>query len=101
LRDEKISVGRIEVAAHEKREDTIYVFYTRVEEGEKKDKETLERLKANAGEVANDKVYQKLSNSRQRELFLLDHYGVSKRESVDIVELVKMIEQEAKEEEGK
>ena len=94
LRDERISVGRIEVAAHDKREDTVYVFYNRVEEGEKKEKETLERLKPKAEEVATDEVYAKLTNSKQRELFLLDHYNLSKKESGDVIELVKMLELE-------
>jgi hypothetical protein len=46
--------------------------------------------------VVKDKVYQKLSNSKQRELFLLDHYNLSKKESADMVELVKIAEIEEK-----
>jgi hypothetical protein len=80
------------VAAHDKREDSVYVFYNHVEEEEKKDKASLELLKQKAIGVAEDMLYQKLSNSKQRELYLLDHYGLSKKESADVVELVKIAE---------
>lgn len=95
LRNDRIQVSRINVAAHDKREDCVYVFFDYAVEESAKDRETLKRLKEKAIEVAEDKVYQKLSNSKQRELFLLDHYNLSKRDSGDVMELVKMIEIEA------
>ncbi len=96
LRRDSINVKKIVVAAHDKREDSVYVFYEHAEEEERKDKASLERLKQKAIEVAEDKVYQKLSNAKQRELHLLDCYGLSKSESADVIELVKMIEIGAK-----
>jgi hypothetical protein len=94
LRTDKIQIKKIAVAAHDRKEDSVYVFFTYPEEEQTKDKATLKQLKAKAEEVAEDKVYQKLSNSKQRELYLLDHYGLAKRESVDVVELVKIVEVE-------
>ena len=101
LRNEKIQVKRIDVAAHEKKADSVYVFFEYAEEETRKDTETLKLLKAKAEEVAKDEIYAKLANAKQRELFLLDHYGLSKRDSVDVVELVKMIEIESKIGKGK
>jgi flagellar biosynthesis regulator FlbT len=90
LRTDRIQVRKIAVAAHEKREDTIYVFFDHVAEESEKDREILKRLKAVAAKVAEDELYQKLSNTKQRELYLLDRYALSKRESVDVIELVKI-----------
>jgi hypothetical protein len=109
LRNDRVQVKRIAVAAHEKKADSVYVFFGYAEEEKVRDKTALTQLKAEAEEVAKDKVYQKLSNSKQRELFLLDHYNLSKKESGDMIELVKMIEigaqaiekAEEKKEEGK
>lgn len=94
LRNDKIQVKRIAVAAHEKKADSVYVFFAYAEEEKVKDKETLKQLKVKAEKVAEDKMYAKLSNTRQRELFLLDHYGLSKKEGADVIELIKMIEME-------
>lgn len=101
LRRDSINIKKIVVAAHEKKADSVYVFFEYAEEETRKDKETLKLLKAKAEEVAKDEIYAKLANAKQRELFLLDHYGLSKRDSVDVVELVKMIEIESKISEAK
>ena len=95
LRNPRVSINRIAVSAHEKREDTVYVFFDNVEEVVAKEKETVTRLKEVAKEVAKDEIYAKLSNSKQRELYLLDRYGISKREGVDVIELVKISEVES------
>ena len=98
LRNDRVNIGRIAVAAHEKKEDMVYVFFEDVEKVEEvvaKERETVARLKEKAKVVAIDEVYAKLSNSKQRELYLLDHYGLSKREGVDVIELVKIAEVEA------
>jgi hypothetical protein len=92
LRTDKIQVRKIVVAAHEKKADSVYVFFDHVAEETEKERETLKRLKAEGERVAEDEIYQKLSNSKQRELYLLDHYGLSKKESADVVELVKIAE---------
>jgi hypothetical protein len=86
---------RIAVAAHEKTADSVYVFFGQVEEEIAKDRATLKRLKEIAERVAEDKLYAKLTNSKQRELFLLDQYDLSKRDGLDVVELVKIAEVEA------
>ena len=101
LRNDKIQVKRIVMAAHEKKADSVYIFFERTIEENTKERATLKRLKEEAGRVAVDEVYAKLSNAKQRELYLLDHYGLSKRESVDMIELVKMIELEASATQGK
>jgi hypothetical protein len=95
LRNDRVRIIRITVAPHEKKEDMVYVFFDSVEEVVAKEKEIVARLKEKAEEVANDVVYAKLSNSKQRELYLLDHYGLLKREGVDVIELVKIAEVEA------
>ena len=95
LRNDRIRITRVAIAAHEKKEDTVYVFFDNVEEEETKDKAVLEQLKEKAAEVSKDEVYPKLSNAKQRELHLLGNYGVSKREAVDVIELVKIAEVEA------
>lgn len=98
LRNDRVNIGRIAVSAHEKKEDMVYVFFDNVEKVEEvvaKEKEIVARLKKKAAEVAKDEVYAKLSNSKQRELYLLDRYGLSKREGVDVIELVKIAEVEA------
>lgn len=100
LRNDKIQVTRIEVAAHDTREDSVYVLFENREGEIAKDRANLKQLKAKAESVAEDKVYLKLSNARQRELYLLDHFGLSKRECVDVVELVKMLELESSTEAG-
>ena len=100
LRNDKIQVTRIEVAAHDTREDRVYVLFENREGEIAKDRANLKQLKAKAESVAEDKVYLKLSNARQRELYLLDHFGLSKRECVDVVELVKMLELESSTEAG-
>ena len=92
LRNEKVSVRKVEVVAHGNREDVVYVFFDYVEEETQKERAILERLKEKAVDVAANQVYQMLSNAKQRELFLLEHYGLSKSDSVAVVELVKMIE---------
>ena len=94
LRNDKIQVKKIVVAAHEKKADSVYIFFENPIEGIAKEKATLERLKAEAESVAKNKIYTRLVNSKQRELFLLDHYGLSKRDSADVIELIKMIEME-------
>ena len=94
LRNDKIQVKRIVVAAHEKKADSVYIFFERTIEENVKERATLKLLKAKAEEVGNDMMYTKLSNTRQRELFLLDHYGLSKKEGADVIELIKMIEME-------
>ena len=94
LRNDKIQVKRIVVAAHEKKADSVYIFFARTIEENAKERATLKLLKAKAEEVGKDMMYAKLSNTRQRELFLLDHYGLSKKEGVDVIELIKMIEME-------
>ena len=94
LRNDRIQVKRIAVAAHEKKADSVYVFFAYAEEEKVKDKATLKPLKDKAKKVAEDKIYAKLSNVKQRELFLLDRYNLSKKESGDVIELVKMIEME-------
>lgn len=94
LRNDRVQVKRIAVAAHEKKADSVYVFFGYAEEEKVRDKTALTQLKVKAEEVAKDKVYQKLSNSKQRELYLLDRYGLSKKESADMVELVKIAEVE-------
>jgi hypothetical protein len=86
---------RIAVAAHEKKADRVYVFYDHTVEEIAKDRATLKRLKEIAERVAEDKLYAELTNSKQRELFLLDHYDLSKRDGLDVVELVKIAEVEA------
>jgi hypothetical protein len=86
---------RIAVAAHEKTADSVYVFYDHTVEEIAKDRATLKRLKEIAERVAEDTLYAKLTNSKQRELFLLDHYDLSKRDGFDVVELVKIAEVEA------
>jgi hypothetical protein len=88
-------VRRIVVAAHDKREDSVYVFYEHAEEEEKKERVILEQLKAKGEEIAKDKVYPKLKNIKQRELYLFDHYNLSKKESGDVIELAKIAEVEA------
>jgi hypothetical protein len=96
-------VNRIAVAAHEKKADSVYVFFDHVAdvaEETAKERETLKRLKVEATRVTEDKTYQQLSNSKQRELYLLDSYGLSKREGVDVIELVKIGEIEVKIVEG-
>jgi uncharacterized membrane protein YvbJ len=95
LRNDRIRITRITVAPHEKKEDMVYIFFDNVEEVVAKEKETVARLKEKAEEVAKDEVYAELSNSKQRELYLLDRYGLSKREGVDVIELVKLAEVEA------
>jgi hypothetical protein len=82
--------------AHANREDVVYVFFEYAKEEDAKDKETLKRLKAAAVKVAEDKVYQKLKNVKQRELYLLDHYDLPKRDSLDVTELIKIAEIEEK-----
>ncbi|MBE9592840.1 MAG: hypothetical protein IMF19_05110 [Proteobacteria bacterium] len=100
LRSDRIQVKRIVVAAHDNKADSVYVFFEYAEEESRKDKETLVQLKEKAVAVAENKVYQKLSNSKQRELYLLDMYALSKRDSGVVMELVKIIELEAKMEES-
>jgi hypothetical protein len=94
LRNDRIAIKKIEVAAHEKKADSVYVFFGYADEEKVRDKTALTQLKAKAEEVAKDKVYQKLSNSKQRELFLLDHYNLSKKECGNVIELAKIIEME-------
>jgi len=95
LRNDRIQVKRIVVAAHEKKADSVYVFFDRVEEEITKEKEAIKQLKAKAEVVAGDEVYRKLTNAKQRELYLLNYYGLAKRESVDLTELIKIAEVEA------
>jgi len=92
LRREDIRVHRITVAAHDKREDSVYVFFESTAKDTEKDTVALAGLKAKAEEVSKDEVYAKLSNTKQRELYLLDRYGISKRDGVDVIELVKIAE---------
>ena len=94
LRNDKILVKRIVVAAHEKKADSVYIFFEHTVEEVAKEKVTLKRLKEKAESVADDKLYAKLTNSKQRELFLLDRYGLSKKDSADVIELIKMVEME-------
>ena len=94
LRNDKIQVKRIVVAAHEKKADSVYIFFENPIEGIAKEKATLKRLKAEAESVAKDEIYAKLVNSKQRELFLLDHYGLSKKDSADVMELIRMVKME-------
>ena len=104
LRNDKIQVKRIVVAAHEKKADSVYVFFAYAEEEKVKDIATLNLIKEKAEMVVKDKIYAKLSNAKQRELFLLDRYGLSKKESGDVIELAKIIEMvkaEGKSESGK
>jgi hypothetical protein len=101
LRNKNINVARIEVAAHDRKADTVYVFFEYAAEVAQEDKETLKRLKETAAEVSKDTVYAKLKNVKQRELFLLDHYDLPKRDSADVVELIKIVEIEAEIAEGK
>lgn len=92
LRREDIRVHRITVAAHDKREDSVYVFFESTAKDTEKDTVALAGLKAKAEEVSKDEVYAKLSNTKQRELYLLDRYGISKRDGVDVIELIKIAE---------
>jgi hypothetical protein len=92
LRNDRIQVKRIVVAAHDKREDSVYVFFAYAEEELMKDKATFYQLKVKAEEVTRDIIYAKLTNTKQRELYLLDHYNLSKKESGDVIELAKIIE---------
>jgi len=92
LRNERVRITKLAIASHEKKEDMVYVFFDNVEEEEVKDRAVLEQLKQKAEEVAKDKVYPKLTNAKQRELYLLNHYGLSKREGVDVIELLKIAE---------
>jgi len=92
LRKDNVNVKRIEVAAHEKKEDMVYIFFDNVEEETAKDKAVLEELKEAAKEVAKDTVYPNLTNAKQRELYLLDRYGLSKRAGVNVIELLKIAE---------
>lgn len=94
LRNDKIQVKRIAMAAHEKKADSVYIFFEYAEEEKTKDKATTKQLKGKAEEVVEDKIYAKLTNSKKRELYLLDHYGLSKRESADVIELAKINEME-------
>lgn len=94
LRRDNISVRTIDVAAHEKREDTVYVFYepkAEMAEIVEKEKERLQRLRLKAKEVRSNAVFQKLTNAKQRSLFLCEKCQVTKGEAEDIVELVKVI----------
>ena len=94
LRNDKIQVKRIVVASHEKKADSVYIFFERTVEEVAKEKAVLKRLKEKAESVADDKLYAKLTNSKQRELFLLDQYGLSKKDCADVIELTKMVEME-------
>ena len=92
LRNDRVRIQRITIAAHEKKEDMVYIFFDNVEEETQKDRIALDKLKAKVELIANGSIYPKLTNAKQRELFLLDRYGLSKRESADMVELLKIAE---------
>jgi len=92
LRNDRVRIQRITIAAHEKKPDMVYIFFDNVEEETAKDKAVLEELKEAAKVIAKDEVYPKLSNVKQRELYLLDRYGLSKREGADVIELLKIAE---------
>lgn len=71
----------------------ILVFYDFAKDLEEKrdEKETarLQSLKAIAATVARDEGYAGLKNTRQREIWLQDRYGMYGHDAADVIELAK------------
>jgi hypothetical protein len=69
-----------------------FIFYEPTEETLAIEKAQLNSIKAIAEKVRANPTYKKLTNLRQRELFLLEHYNIPKEIADDVSEYIKIME---------
>jgi len=67
----------------------FYVFYQDRKEELKKEADDFYRRVEIAKEVSTDERYFTLKNQKQREMFLLAEYSLTKDEAQDVIELLK------------
>ena len=67
----------------------FYVFYQDRKEELKRQLDDFYRKRTIAEEVSMDERYYTLKNQRQREMFLLAEYSLTKDEALDVIELLK------------
>jgi hypothetical protein len=67
------------------------VYYEDLPEITSKEKVKLNWIKDKAIALALDEVYQKLSNAKQRQFYLLETYGYCSADSVEIMEYLGMM----------
>jgi len=67
----------------------FYVFYQDRKDELKQQLDDFYRKRMIAEEVSRDERYFKLKNQRQREMFLLAEYSLTKDEALDVIELLK------------
>ena len=67
----------------------FYVFYQDRKDELKRQQDDFYRKRMIAEEVSMDERYYTLKNQRQREMFLLAEYSLTKDEAQDVIELVK------------
>lgn len=67
----------------------FYVFYeSKMHVGAQENDRIIELIDL-AKEVSMEEDYQTLKNNRQREIYLLHYYALSKVDAVDVIELLK------------
>ena len=67
----------------------FYVFYQDRKDELKRQLDDFYRKRMIAEEVSRDERYYTLKNQRQREMFLLAEYSLTKDEALDVIELLK------------
>ena len=67
----------------------FYVFYQDRKDELKRQLDDFYRKRMIAEEVSRDERYYTLKNQRQREMFLLAEYSLTKDEAQDVIELLK------------
>ena len=67
----------------------FYVFYQDRKDELKRQLDDFYRKRMIAEEVSMDERYYTLKNQRQREMFLLAEYSLTKDEALDVIELLK------------
>ena len=93
LDDESVKVRFVNIVPNKEIGDRVYIFYD-WETTVKDEQARIAELRNVAKRIAQNEVFQRLSNVKQKTLFLVEQEGVTKKDAEDVIELVKIIEVE-------
>ena len=91
--DESVKVRFIQIVPNKDMGDRIYIFYD-WETTVKDEQARIAELRNVAKRIAKNEVFQRLSNVKQKTIFLVEQEGISKKDAEDVIEIVKIIEVE-------
>ena len=93
LDDESVKIRFVQIVPNKDLGDRVYIFYD-WEATVQDEQHRIAELRNVAKRIAQNEVFQCLSNVKQKTLFLVEHESISKKDAEDVIELAKIIEVE-------